>query len=86
MAAGNKRQETRMNRLHTCSQSQRPRKRMGRVKLPFIRPERMASKAPAASVVCIHSSNAIEGNAAAVFLFRGNARGEACGSGNQRLQ
>jgi hypothetical protein len=60
MTAGIKRQETTMNRLQTCSHSHRPRKRMGRVKLPFIMPETTASRTPAASVLFMDSSISIK--------------------------
>src|ERR1700722_297943 len=56
IAAGISRHETRMNRAHTFSQSHRPRKRIGSVKLPFITPDNIARNAPATTMLLIPSA------------------------------
>ena len=50
IAAGISRQEHVIKRLQTFSHSQRPRKRMGKVKLPFMRPDKIASSEPASTM------------------------------------
>src|SRR5437879_8559704 len=49
-AVGMSRQETKMKILHTFSHSQRPKKRIGNVKLPFMSPDRIARNDPPISV------------------------------------
>ena len=53
IAAGSSRHETTMNRVQTFSQSHLPRNRIGRVKLPFIMPDKIARSAPARSILLI---------------------------------
>ena len=50
MTAGIATQATAINNAQTFSQDQRPKYRMGSVKVPFMRPERTANRIPASKV------------------------------------
>jgi hypothetical protein len=54
---GMSKHEKTMNKLQTFSHCQRPRKRIGSVKNPFITPERIASSAPAITIFSIGSAS-----------------------------
>src|SRR5437588_1968185 len=53
ITVGRSKQENAMKTLHTFSHSQRPKKRIGSVKLPFISPDKIANSEPTSSVFFI---------------------------------
>src|SRR5215469_2263141 len=56
MAVGRSKQELIINRVQTFSHSHRPKNRIGRVKLPFITPDRIANDEPISTASCILTS------------------------------